>query len=66
MAEHAGHEPGEPAHIAQVILDVVAAPAPPLHLLIGADALKYATTRQEALQAEFEAWSAVTLSTPPD
>jgi hypothetical protein len=30
----------------------------------GADALKYATTRQDALRAEFDAWSAVTLSTP--
>lgn len=62
MAEHAGHEPGEPAHIAQVILDVVASPNPPLHLLMGADAMKYATTRQDSLRAEFDAWSSVTLS----
>jgi hypothetical protein len=31
---------------------------------MGADAMNYATARQAALRAEFEAWSDVTLSSP--
>jgi NAD(P)-dependent dehydrogenase (short-subunit alcohol dehydrogenase family) len=63
LAAHAGAEPSDPAKVAAVILRLSDHPDPPLHLLLGADALDYATRRLEQLQAEFAAWRDVTLST---
>lgn len=62
MADHAGHEPGDPAKAAQAILRIADAPAPPLHLLLGDDALKYAGYAAAGLQADIEAWKDLTLS----
>jgi len=62
MADHAGHEPGDPAKAAQAILAVADAAAPPMHLLLGEDALKYAGYASQALQADIEAWKDLTLS----
>jgi len=63
LADHAGHEPGDPARVAQAILSVAGIPGAPLHLLLGADALFYANRKLEALHAELEQWRTVTLST---
>jgi NAD(P)-dependent dehydrogenase (short-subunit alcohol dehydrogenase family) len=62
MADHAGHEPGDPAKAAQAILRIVDEPAPPLHLLLGEDALKYAGYAAAGLQADIDAWQDLTLS----
>jgi NAD(P)-dependent dehydrogenase (short-subunit alcohol dehydrogenase family) len=62
MADHAGAEPGDPAKAAQAILQVADADAPPMHLLLGEDALKYAGYASQALQADIAAWKDVTLS----
>ncbi len=62
LADHAGHEPGDPARVAQAIVDVAGAPGAPLHLLLGADAQHYAMRKLEALAADFERWKALTLS----
>ncbi|MGR4866989.1 oxidoreductase [Caulobacter sp. LARHSG274] len=62
MADHAGHEPGDPAKAAQAILAVADAAAPPIHLLLGEDALKYAAYAHQALQADIDAWKDLTLS----
>lgn len=63
LAEHAGKESGDPARVAAAILRAVDAEHPPLHLLLGADALHYASQQIEALEADIEAWKAVSLST---
>jgi NAD(P)-dependent dehydrogenase (short-subunit alcohol dehydrogenase family) len=62
MADHAGAEPGDPAKAAQAILQVADADAPPMHLLLGEDALKYAGYASQALQADIAAWKDLTLS----
>lgn len=62
MADHAGHEPGDPAKAALAILSIADVDDPPLHLLLGEDALKYAGYAAAALQADIDAWKATTLS----
>lgn len=62
MSEHAGHEPGDPARAALAILSVADADDPPMHLLLGEDALKYASYAAAALQADIDAWRETSLS----
>jgi NAD(P)-dependent dehydrogenase (short-subunit alcohol dehydrogenase family) len=62
FAEHAGHEPGDPAKAAQAVLAVVDAPDPPLRLILGEDALRYTKEKLGRLQAEMERWKALSLS----
>ncbi len=63
LTAHAGTEAGDPMKVARAILDAVDAEKPPLNLLLGADALHYATDEIARLQREIEAWNAVSLST---
>jgi NAD(P)-dependent dehydrogenase (short-subunit alcohol dehydrogenase family) len=63
MADHAGHEPGDPAKAAQAILAIARTDDPPLQLLLGADAMLYATRQLAAYQAEIGRWAKLTLST---
>jgi len=63
LADHAGHESGDPAKMAAAILKAVDADKPPLNLLLGEDALKYAGYGRDALWADVEAWRETTLST---
>ncbi len=62
LADHAGHEPGDPDKVAAAILAVADSPAPPRRLLLGADARLYATRHLDALREGIEAWSRVTQS----
>ena len=66
LADHAGHESGDPDRMAAAILKAVDADKPPLHLLLGSDALKYAGYGRDALWADIEAWRDTTLSTDFD
>jgi NAD(P)-dependent dehydrogenase (short-subunit alcohol dehydrogenase family) len=63
MADHAGHEPGDPAKAAAAILAIAGADDPPLQLLLGADAMLYATRQLASQQAEIGKWAKLTLST---
>ncbi|MDR3510939.1 MAG: oxidoreductase [Caulobacteraceae bacterium] len=63
LGGHAGHESGDPAKCAQAILRIAGAENPPLQLLLGADALFYATQHLARFQAEVGKWAPVTLST---
>ena len=63
LAEHAGHEPGDPAKVAAAILTIADAEAPPRQLLLGADAVLYATRHSARAQAEMGQWASVSLST---
>ena len=62
LAEHAGHEPGDTAKAAEAVLQIAVAADPPLRLLLGADALGYATGKLERQRAEIAAWEALTKS----
>jgi len=63
LADHAGHEPGDPAKVAAAILTVVDAADPPRQLLLGADAMLYATRHMARFQAEIGQWAELSLST---
>jgi NAD(P)-dependent dehydrogenase (short-subunit alcohol dehydrogenase family) len=63
LADHAGREPGDPAKVAAAILALADAAAPPRQLLLGADAILYATRHAARAQAEMGQWAAVSLST---
>jgi hypothetical protein len=62
LAEHAGHEPGDPAKAADAIVSVADRESPPLRLLLGVDAFGYATQKLTAQLEEISSWKAVTTS----
>ena len=59
----AGKQLGDPDRAAQAILAAVRADNPPLHLLLGSDALQRAQTKLDALIEEMNRWEDVTRST---
>ncbi|HDR9481993.1 TPA: oxidoreductase [Burkholderia aenigmatica] len=61
--EKSGKQPGDPAKAARAMLAAIAAEHPPAHLLLGSDALRLVRGKLAALDAEFRAWEAVTVST---
>lgn len=63
MADQAGREPGDPAKAARAILTIADVEAPPMHLLLGEDALKYAGYAAQGLAADIDAWRPLSLST---
>jgi NAD(P)-dependent dehydrogenase (short-subunit alcohol dehydrogenase family) len=63
LGDHAGHEPGDPAKVAKAILAIAGTAEPPLQLLLGADAIGYATQQMAAFQTEIGRWAALSLST---
>ncbi len=62
MDQHAGREPGDPVKAAKAVLAIADASDPPMHLLLGEDALKYAGYAIQHLSADIEAWRALSLS----
>ncbi len=58
-----GTQPGDPAKLAAILVNLAAEPNPPVHLLLGPDAYQTVMEKRKAEEAEFEAWKAVTLST---
>lgn len=59
---HHGEEPSDAAKVAQAILAAIASPEPPLVLLLGTDALGYATREFAMLQDQVETWRHLTTS----
>ncbi|GGC74374.1 oxidoreductase [Undibacterium terreum] len=66
--ERSGKQIGDPAKAAQAIMQAAAAEDPPVHLLLGPDALSVVRAKLKSLDAEISVWESVTLSTsfPPD
>jgi len=60
-AERNGKQQGDPIRAAQAIIDAVASPNSPAHLLLGAPALALARQDLAAKTQEFDAWEATTL-----
>lgn len=59
----AGRQIGDPARAAAAILTLVDAPEPPLHLLLGSDALRRGREKLEAVTEEIDRWEDLTRST---
>ncbi len=60
---YSGKQKGDPARAAAVILDLVEAKDPPVHLLLGSDASRLVGEKLTMLRGEFDAWKDVALST---
>ena len=54
---YSGNQPGDPDRAAQAIVKVVESKEPPLRLLLGAAALKGATSKIDVLKKDFDAWA---------
>jgi NAD(P)-dependent dehydrogenase (short-subunit alcohol dehydrogenase family) len=63
LDEMAGKQPGDPTRAAQALLAVVDAEQPPLHLLLGSDALRRAREKLDVLIEEMDRWEEVTRGT---
>jgi len=58
-----GNQPGDPAKLAGVIIQLAASENPPLHLPIGTDAVASFKTKTEQMGKEVAEWEAVSSST---
>jgi NAD(P)-dependent dehydrogenase (short-subunit alcohol dehydrogenase family) len=63
LREYAGKEAGDPARIAAVVAKLANHDSPPVHLLLGADALRFAGETEAARAATDKRWKDVSLST---
>ncbi|EJC82307.1 short-chain dehydrogenase of unknown substrate specificity [Rhizobium leguminosarum bv. trifolii WSM2297] len=61
--EKNGKQAGDPRKAAAAVMALVEAEKPPVHLLLGADALSLVRDKLESLRAEIDAWEHLTLST---
>jgi len=61
LHELSGKQPGDPVRAANAIIQAVEAPNPPLHLLLGKDALRMAREQLDALRRDFDTWQNVTV-----
>jgi NAD(P)-dependent dehydrogenase (short-subunit alcohol dehydrogenase family) len=58
-----GAQAGDPEKAAAAMISLVSMPNPPIHLLLGNDALQRATMKMEGLTKEYQDWKAITIST---
>ncbi|ACD16414.1 oxidoreductase [Paraburkholderia phytofirmans] len=58
-----GKQAGDPRKAAQALLEIVASTNPPVHLLLGNDALDLVKTKLTALNQEIEQWETLSRST---
>lgn len=61
--EKSGKQLGDPVKAARAMLAAIEAENPPAHLLLGSDALMLVRAKLAALEDEFQAWEATTVST---
>jgi NAD(P)-dependent dehydrogenase (short-subunit alcohol dehydrogenase family) len=61
LRDSSGKQPGDPVRAANAIIRAVESPAPPLHLLLGRDALRMAREKLQVLSKSFDAWEEVTV-----
>jgi NAD(P)-dependent dehydrogenase (short-subunit alcohol dehydrogenase family) len=61
--EASGRQVGDPAKAAQAMLKVALSDNPPAHLVLGSDAVRLVDKKMKSLQADFDAWKDVSLST---
>jgi hypothetical protein len=63
LAQRDGRQPGDPRKAARAIILAVEAEQPPLHLLLGPDALRLVGEKLGTLQAEIMKWAPVSAGT---
>jgi NAD(P)-dependent dehydrogenase (short-subunit alcohol dehydrogenase family) len=63
LEDMAGKQIGDPERAATAIIEAVSSPEPPLHLVLGSDALRRTLEKQTRFAAELERWKDVSLST---
>lgn len=63
LDDMAGRQLGDPMRAAQALLEIVDAPEPPLHLLLGSDALRRGREKLQATIEEIDRWEELTCST---
>ena len=63
LADMAGRQVGDPVRAARGILEIVDSDTPPLHLLLGSDALRRERERLDNLIDEIDRWDQLTRST---
>jgi NAD(P)-dependent dehydrogenase (short-subunit alcohol dehydrogenase family) len=56
IAQRSGKQPGDPARAAEVIIEAVQSPQPPLHLVLGSAALELIRGKLSSLTAEVDTW----------
>ncbi|MDH2404221.1 oxidoreductase [Bradyrhizobium sp. SSUT18] len=61
--ELSGWQIGDPKKAALAMLKAALSADPPAHLLLGSDAVRLVDEKMKSLQAEFDAWKSVSLST---
>jgi NAD(P)-dependent dehydrogenase (short-subunit alcohol dehydrogenase family) len=61
ISGYSGQQPGDPVRAAQAIIDAVASPNPPGHLVLGKPGLNMVRQKLDTLQAEIAAWEKTTL-----
>jgi NAD(P)-dependent dehydrogenase (short-subunit alcohol dehydrogenase family) len=61
-----GKQTGDPKKAAAAMLTLIEAENPPMHLLLGSDALRLVREKLDFLKSEFDAWEKLTLSTDVD
>jgi NAD(P)-dependent dehydrogenase (short-subunit alcohol dehydrogenase family) len=61
--EKSGKQAGDPAKAAQAVLAVISSPNPPVHLLLGNDALTFVKDKLAALSIEIGEWEHLSKST---
>lgn len=61
--EKSGRQAGDPAKAAQAVLQLIDAPEPPAHLLLGSDALALVSAALTQRLAQVDEWEVVTCST---
>lgn len=61
--EKSGKQLGDPRKAAQAMLQVIASPIPPAHLLLGSDALGLVRDKLNRTVREIDQWEALTLTT---
>ncbi|MES2431926.1 MAG: oxidoreductase [Bacteroidota bacterium] len=61
LRKMSGHQPGDPVKGVQAIIKAVESENPPLHLLLGAAALKNARIKLNELKNDFDSWEETTV-----
>jgi hypothetical protein len=58
-----GNQTGDPAATARALLTVLESPNPPVHLVLGPDALRVLEQGRQSFQTDLDAWMGLTMST---
>lgn len=61
--QKSGKQLGDPRKAARAMLAAIATDSPPVHLLLGSDALRLVRSKLSAIDEEIRAWETVTVST---